>query len=52
MIKVKVQPKNGRLVIYTVVTLLASAVDLIDEVAHLSTHLRSNEQHDSTQNQS
>ncbi len=51
MVKVNVPPKNSQLVIHTMVTLLASAVDLIDEVTHLSTHLRSNEQHSSSQDQ-
>ncbi|MDR9778228.1 hypothetical protein RJJ65_37455 [Rhizobium hidalgonense] len=52
MIKVKVPPKNGQLVIHTVVTLLASAVDLIDGVAHFATHSRDNDQHASKQHHS
>lgn len=32
MIKVKVRPKNSQVIIHTVVTLLASTVDMIDDI--------------------
>ena len=43
MIKVKVPARNSRLVVHVVVTLLATAVDLIDQVGPFQIHSRSSE---------